>query len=750
MKWINNLKIKTRLLLCFVLIALLTGILGGVSIYCIQTVNSAGNELYRVDTHAIDLLGTIGMDYHRTRVSMRDAILESSADKIKSFVDQGNGFWNDMNSLLPELDKAITSPEAQKEYENLKNSINQFTAVQTNIFTLATNGKDAEAVAALRDPDAVKLVTAIMNSIDNLYKLEETAAADKARSNSNMANLSTIITVIVLAVAVFLSILLGLIVSSSINRPLKKMVDAAEHMALGGVDVSIRAETKDEIGHLMESFEKVVENVKSQAAAASEIAAGNLSLDLKPKSDVDVLGKSMCSVIDTLRRLVAETEGLTRAAIEGRLNARGNTEAFSGGYRDILRGINQTLDAVIEPVREASAVLKELSRGNLSVQVNGNYKGDHAEIKDSLNHTINILSRYIGEISRVLSEISGGNLDIVLNEDYAGDFVQIRDSLNFILQSLNDAMSSIGSAAEQVSNGARHVSDSSQALSQGSAEQASSVEEITSALTEIAAQTKQNAVSANQANDLSAAVQTNASQGNHRMKEMLKAMEEINESSGNISKIIKVIDEISFQTNMLALNAAVEAARAGQHGKGFAVVAEEVRNLAAKSANAAKETTTLIEGSIHKVEAGTRIANETAEALGKIVEGVSQTSTLIGSIAAASNDQASAITQVNQGINQVSQVTQTNTATAEQSAAASEELSSQSELLKDTVRRFRLKNTSHGQVNKSNMSELSRALPASQNRGTARETIRPASNREAAAGTQKININLDDRDFGKY
>ena len=440
----------------------------------------------------------------------------------------------------------------------------------------------------------------------------------------------------------------------------------------------------------------VILTIRDTIEVIVDVAGGDLSRlerlkTVGKRGDMDILIPSLILMLENIQALVDETTILSDAAVDGKLSTRGDVSKFKGEYGSVIAGINKTLDAVIEPVNEASAVLQEMVKGNLKISMVGNYKGQHAEIKDALNDTISTILSYVSEISQVLTAMADGDLQQAITADYRGDFIDIKNSLNNIIGSLNDVLGDINDASDQVASGSKQVSDGSQALSQGSTEQASSIEELTASIVEIATQTKQNAMNANQANELATTAKDNAASGNEQMKEMLNSMKEINASSANISKIIKVIDEIAFQTNILALNAAVEAARAGQHGKGFAVVAEEVRNLAARSANAAKETTDLIEGSITKVQVGTKIANDTAVALVEIVNDVEKAAKLVGQIAEASNEQATGIAEVNKGIEQVSQVIQNNSATAEESAAASEELSGQAELLKEMVSRFRLK-----------------------------------------------------------
>ena len=316
----------------------------------------------------------------------------------------------------------------------------------------------------------------------------------------------------------------------------------------------------------------------------------------------------------------------------------------------------------------------------------------NSQYTDEIGQLIKGVSAFVNrivEVEEVLEKLSGGDFSIDIRLLSAND--SMGSSVQKLINSMNDMFGEINSSSSQVDSGAKQIADGAQALSQGSTEQAASVEQLSSSVAEIAEQTKVNADMAEKAAQLSGDIRANAEKGSRQMDEMMEAVKDINAASQNISKVIKVIDDIAFQTNILALNAAVEAARAGQHGKGFAVVAEEVRNLAAKSAEAAKETGDMIQNSMEKAELGSRIASETAISFTEISEGIAESTRLVAEIAKSSKEQAMGISQVNIGIDQVAQVVQQNSATAEESAAASEEMSGQSAMLQELISQFKLK-----------------------------------------------------------
>jgi methyl-accepting chemotaxis protein len=318
--------------------------------------------------------------------------------------------------------------------------------------------------------------------------------------------------------------------------------------------------------------------------------------------------------------------------------------------------------------------------------------GKCAKANDEIGKTIQNCAAFVAHVTQIaeeLASVADGDLTADIRCLSSGDV--LGTSLQKTVGSLNEMFGEIANSTAQVSSGSKQVADGAQSLAQGSTEQAAAVEELSSSISEIANKTKDNAKMAEQAANLAKSIKSKAENGSRQMGEMTEAVKEINLASQNISKVIKVIDDIAFQTNILALNAAVEAARAGQHGKGFAVVAEEVRNLAAKSAEAAKETGGMIADSMAKAELGARIAEDTAASLAEIVSGINESSHIVHEIAKSSEEQSAGIGQINQGIDQVAIVIQQNSATAEESAAASEEMNGQSDLLQQLTAQFKLR-----------------------------------------------------------
>mgnify|MGYP001300072913 CR=1 FL=1 len=784
MKWFNNMKIRSKLLIGFTSTTILGCFIGYMMYSAIKRIGA--KQVYNFTFMAIVMSFVVGVII---LVFMGLTISNTISESIIKLIEAAKKIAaGDMNIDVNSYSKDETF-ELWNELTNITNSFKGLVTDTNSINDLILQGEVENRVDEKKyNGDYKKIVQGINNIID------------------------------------------------VITEPLNESNIVLENMAKNDLTIKMIGSYKGSMKEFAENINAVNLRITNIVKLNTEISVGDISgideiIKIGKRSENDEVMPTMISMMSTIKNLIEEVNIISDAAVKGDLETRSDASKFKGGYGEVIKGFNRALDAILQPLSESKKVLESMAVNDLTIKMTGSYegmmkelaedinfvnerigsvsdlftqaslgdtsrleglnkigrrsendklmpamilmmttiqnlikeigsiadgatkgnlesrcdtlkfKGGYREILEGLNKTLNAVAEPINEATEVLREMAEGNLNVSMVGNYLGSYKVIKDSLNHALDSFNEVFTEINNAADQVSAGSNQVSDGSQALSQGTTEQASSIEELNSSITEVATQTKQNAVNASEANELALIAKDGAVLGNSHMKDMLKSMEDINESSSNISKIIKVIDDIAFQTNMLALNAAVEAARAGQHGKGFAVVAEEVRNLAARSTSAAKQTTDLIEGSIKKVELGTKIANNTAESLNEIVEGVTKATTLVGEIAAASNEQATAIYQINKGIEQVSDVVQTNAATAEQSAAASEELSGQAETLKNMVEKFRLKENTYA--------SNSQVAVGFQSNVKAKKS-KFATNTEVAVTKNKPKISLSSGEFGKY
>ncbi len=790
MKWFYNLKITGKLLIGFIIVALIAAFVGSIGVKNISDIKNSDVLLYEENTLGIDYIGNASVYYQRIRFNALKMIVVNDNQQFNECVNNVENYGAMTDEYLKKYEDGIISPEDRELFDATTLLWDKYKSIIQNAVSLAQNGQHEEAQNIIL-VDAAAVGSSLEESFDSLINYNSTTAKTRADNNSNLADTAILTMIIVIVIGVIVAITLGILISRSISKPVNVMVEVANKLAQGDIDVNIEATTKDEIGNLMGSFNMMIAGIREQALAAERIANGDLTMEIKVRSQADILNIRLNEMSTAIKALITEMNKIYEEQKAGDIEFFIVTDQFKGIYREVAEGINEgyrlnindvlmILDVltsyaagdfapVLEKLPGKKALANEkldLVRNNLLAvieemlnlaegAINGDlsirgradkFEGDYSKIIAGVNDTLEAVTRPINESIAVLAELSQGNLQAYVSGNYQGDHALMKDAINNTINSFNEVISNINSAAEQVASGAEQLSCSSIALSQGATEQASSIEELTASIEQIAVQTQKNAENANLANQLAESAKEHAIQGNNQMHEMLTAMDEINVSSSNISKIIKVIDDIAFQTNILALNAAVEAARAGQHGKGFAVVAEEVRNLAARSANAAKETTDMIEGSIKRVEGGTKLAHETAQALNEIVEGVAKAAVLVNDIATASNEQAIGVSQINQGIMQVSQVVQTNSATSEESAAASEELSSQAELLQGQVRKFRLKAVTYNLGAEGvNLGGFKTATNLAAH-NTSKEVAVNPTNKESAA----TKAGLSDTEFGKY
>ncbi len=672
MQWFKNLKIGTKLIISFFIMALLAALIGIIGVTNISQIAESDTEMYQNMTVPISYVVDISTDFQRIRVNTRDLILANTDEKRNLYIDRINTYRKDIDRLTALFQKTVLSQKVNDALKEVDKVDNEYEKYLNELITLARQDKDKDAFALI-DGKMYEVATRYKEAIAALDSLKTSDALAKNKENTQLAGSAKSFTTIFIIISVLIAIGFGFVISNIIKKPINKVLLMANELQKGHVKARANVTSKDEIGIMSTALDKVAQQLDDLSGAMYRISEGDTGIEVPSYDEKDALGPALNKISLTLRELISETDMLINAGINGDLSVRGNADKFKGGYKELVDGFNKTMEALIKPQKEAAETLAVMASGDLTVSMNGEYKGDHQLLKNSIN--------------------------------------KLGKSLIEVLRDVNEAVQATASASTQISSSTEEMAAGAQEQSSQAAEVASAVEQMTSTIL----QTTQNATSASNS---SKEAKKTATDGGEVVRATVKGMERIAEvvsraastvkelghSSDEIGEIIQVIDDIADQTNLLALNAAIEAARAGEQGRGFAVVADEVRKLAERTTKATKEIAVMIkqiqgdtgeavrsiEEGTEEVNRGKELADQAGKSLEEIINGSEVVLDLVTQVATASEEQSSAAEQISKNIEAITSVTQQSASGTQQIARAAEDMNRLTERLSEMVQRFKI------------------------------------------------------------
>ncbi len=745
----KNMKMRFKLVTAFSVIILLTLISATVSIYNLNSLKLTDQDQYTDVVVPVVDISDIRSDYLLLRVFLcKGVAFAGETEELGIDLSQSEAEYLEMKeSLLSKMetykiyfDNNIEEEDRRMQVARLQELIvDEYMPMADKIVAAVSSGNENLANRYLQEGGAIaEELTGIFESeFDQSVIILETSTESKNKLLNNI----TILTIIFALFVFISSITISLVVGNLISKKIITIAKAMKEVSVGNFDTNFISNDADEIGDLSrnlgtvietihdivtdieilgekqkegslsykideekylglystmiktinESFSTLVYDVNEILVTMDEFANGNFEAEMTQfKGEKEQFNIAIEGFRNNLKGINEGIGKIVENATQGDLQTKVDSDRYKGDWKDLVDSLNELMDVINEPIIESIEVLQSLANGDLDSKMVGNYNGEFELIKTTINTTIASLAGYIVEISSTLGSLAKNNFDTKIEKEFVGDFDEMKQSINQIIEKLNEVFKEFLVGADEVSQGAQQISQSSIYLAEGATKQVSSLEELNAAVEIVNDKTITNANAAKEANQIASLASENAALGDEKMKSMLVSMDEISASSSQIGQVIKVIDDIAFQTNLLALNAAVEAARAGAHGKGFAVVAEEVRSLAVRSQEAAKETTELIDTSINKVVIGSTLAKDTAKALDEIVKNVSDVSELIAGISEASQSQSISMGEISKGLTEVESVIQNNSAAAEEGVSTAEELSSQSVVLRSLIGSYKL------------------------------------------------------------